>query len=297
MRFWAGTQFRNSRELLAIARILDEVDFGGMSTGDHLIYPKAIKSHYPYKEAALPDGRPFWAPETEWPDTWVTISALAAVTTNLYFSNAVYVLPARPILEVAHQVGTASVLSGGRVMLGAGIGWMREEFDLLGTDFDNRAKRIDEMIPALKALWKGGWVSWKGEYYDIPELMMEPHPDPTVPILYGGVSDPALRRAARLCDGWVGTGCTWDEAVDFVDRLNAYRREYGRENLPFEIILALRETPSPDLYKRAEDIGITGCMVSPFGRPDPAAVTKPGSVEHLRAPVEKFAEEILAKCR
>ena len=143
------------------------------------------------------------------------------------FSNAVYVAPARPLLEVAKQVATASVISDGRVLLAVGAGWMREEFELLGQGFDNRGKRLDEMIPALRALWQGGWVSWSGRYYQVPELMIEPHPPAPVPILCGGESDAALRRAAGLCDGWVGTAYSFQDAAGYVGKLHALRREHG----------------------------------------------------------------------
>ena len=100
----------------------------------------------------------------------------------------------------------------------------------MGQDFDNRGKRLDEMIPALRALWRGGWVSWSGEYYQVPEMMIEPHPPAPVPILCGGESDAALRRAARLCDGWVGYAYAWDDAVALREAARReLRREYGRE--------------------------------------------------------------------
>jgi alkanesulfonate monooxygenase SsuD/methylene tetrahydromethanopterin reductase-like flavin-dependent oxidoreductase (luciferase family) len=100
----------------------------------------------------------------------VLTGAMAAVTKRLRFSNAVYVAPARPLIEVAKQVATASVLSGGRVSLGVGVGWMREEYQLMGQDFDTRGKRLDEMIPALRELWRGGWVSWSGQYYQVEPI-------------------------------------------------------------------------------------------------------------------------------
>jgi hypothetical protein len=94
--------------------------------------------------------------------------------------------------------------------------------------------------------------------------MIEPHPEAQVPILCGGESDAALRRAARLCDGWVGYAYAWDDAVGYVQKLSALRREYGRGNEPFEVMLALLEPPSPDLYKRTEEIGITAVMCAPW---------------------------------
>ena len=216
--------------------MLDEHGYHGIVASDHLTYPRELSSPYP-----SPTGQPFWPPDTAWPDPWVTIGAMAAVTTNLHFSNAVYIAPARPLLEVAKQVATASVLSGGRVSLGVGAGWMREEFEMVGQRFDDRGARLDEMIQALRALWQGGWVSWNGTHYRIPEIMLEPHPAQPVPILCGGESGAALRRAARYCDGWIGTQYSLDQAAQYVERLRGYRREYGREHDPFDVIVALVE--------------------------------------------------------
>jgi alkanesulfonate monooxygenase SsuD/methylene tetrahydromethanopterin reductase-like flavin-dependent oxidoreductase (luciferase family) len=193
---------------------------------------------------------------------------------------------------VAKLVATASVLSHGRVSLAAGIGWMREEYELMGQDFANRGKRLDEMIPALRELWRGGWVSWQGEYYQVPEMMVEPHPPSRVPILCGGESEVALRRAARLCDGWVGYAYGWDESVGYATRLTELRREYGREQEPFEIVLALLEPPSVDTYRRAEDAGITTVMCRPW-----LGQQAGSGVENYREPIERFAEDFIEKCR
>jgi probable F420-dependent oxidoreductase len=286
MQFWSGTAFMDPLEAVPVAKMLDDAGYDGILCSDHMIFPRQLSS--PYPDSA--DGKPGWQPETAWPDPWVLIGAMAAVTRRLRFSNAVYVAPARPLLEVAKLVATASVLSRGRVSLAAGIGWMREEYQLMGQEFGNRGRRLDEMIPALRELWKGGWVSWSGEYYQVPEMMLEPHPPSPVPILCGGESETALRRAARLCDGWVGYAYAWDEAVGYAERLTALRREYGRENDPFEIVLALLEPPSVDVYRRAEDAGITTVMCRPW-------LGQVGGVESYREPIERFAQDIIEKCR
>jgi probable F420-dependent oxidoreductase len=276
-------------EILPLARMLDEAGYDGMITADHLIYPRKLSSPYPDH----PSGKPPWPPETSWPDCWVQIGAMAAVTSRLRFSNAVYIAPARPLLEVAKQVATASALSEGRVQLAVGVGWMREEYEVLGQDFTTRGKRLNEMIPALRALWGGGWVSWSGEHYQVPEMMIEPHPEAPVPIHCGGESNAALRRAAKLCEGWVGYAYGWDDAVSFANKLTKLRHEYGRASEPFDITLALLEPPSPDLYKRAEDAGITAVMCAPWMGAD-----LPGDdVERYRGPIERFAEDIIAKVR
>ena len=289
MQFWSGTPFLNTTAALTLVPILDETGFDGVITADHLIYPRHLTSPYPDGSATPP-----WPPETAWPDSWVMIGAMAAITTRLRFTNAVYVAPSRPLLEVAKQVATAAVISDGRVALTVGAGWMREEFELLGQSFENRGKRLNEMIPALRAMWQGGWVSWSGEHYEIPELMLEPHPPGPVPIMCGGESEAALRRAARLCDGWVGAAYTLDTAVPYVERLKALRREYGRGEEAFEILLALMDPPTADLYKRAEDIGITAVMAAPWMG---AKGVDPTDVQSFRAPIERFAESVIAKVR
>jgi len=145
----------------------------------------------------------------------------------------------------------------------------------------------------LRALWRGGWVSWDGEYYQVPEMMIEPHPSEPVPILCGGESDIALRRAASTCDGWVGFAYKWDEGVRFVEKLTALRQEYGRQDEPFEIVFALLETPSVDLYKRAQDIGITGVMWNPWAALGDGADNTPE--DRFRSAIERFAETIIEK--
>jgi probable F420-dependent oxidoreductase len=289
MQFWSGTPFLDTGAALTLVPMLDEAGFDGVITADHLIYPRDLSSPYP-------DGspQPPWQPETPWPDSWVMIGAMAAITTRLRFTNAVYVAPSRPLLEVAKQVATAAVISQGRVALTVGAGWMREEFDLLGQSFANRGKRLNEMIPALRAMWQGGWVSWSGEYYRVPELMLEPHPPAPVPIMCGGESEAALRRAARLCDGWVGTAYTLETATPYVTRLHELRRECGRAGEPFEILLALMDPPTPDLYRRAEDIGITAVMAAPWIG---ANGVDPGDVATFRGPIERFAETVMARVR
>jgi len=294
MQIWTGTAFMHTAEAVPVARMLDEAGFDGIVVSDHMIYPRNLSSPYP-----SPTGKPMWTPETAWPDSWVLIGAMAAVTTSIKFTNAVYIAPARPLLEVAKQVATAAVISGDRVALTVGAGWMREEFELMGQDFANRGKRLDEMIVALPHLWRGCWVAWSGKHYQIPELMLEPHPAKAVPIMCGGESEAALRRAARLCDGWVGNAYTWEDAEEKVTTLNALRRSYGRTDEPFEIMLAIRDVPSADMFRRAEDIGVTAVMCSPWAMADDVASGAHDgfklSAERYRAPIERFAETILAK--
>jgi probable F420-dependent oxidoreductase len=298
VRFWQSTAFSPPEQYLPLAKAADDAGIHGIVMSDHVFFPQQLRSRYPY--SPYEDGRPIWEPSTPWPDVWVTIGAMAAVTERLRFSTSIYIAPARDLFTVAKAVGTASVLSGGRVSLGLGAGWMREEFDALGQPFDGRGKRLDEMIAALRALWTGGWMEFHGEHYDVGPLMMEPAPG-SVPIWCGGHSDVAMRRAARHCDGWVGNAYAPDELERHVARLQAFRKAEGRDHLPFEIVVGVLALPSLDLYRRLEDLGVTGCLCVPWMmmgddfEQDVASVQAGTEVEQKAAAIRRFADEYALK--
>jgi alkanesulfonate monooxygenase SsuD/methylene tetrahydromethanopterin reductase-like flavin-dependent oxidoreductase (luciferase family) len=163
---------------------------------------------------------------------------------------------------VAKAVGTAAALSGGRVALGVGVGWCRDEFELLEQDFGTRGRRTDEALALMQELWRPGWTEFAGEHYSCDRLVMKPEPGP-IPVWVGGISDVALRRAARY-DGWVGDLSTVDEAIEIAARLRAMRAEAGREADPFEVVPALSDALTVDDFARAADGGITLCMTMPW---------------------------------
>ena len=224
------------------------------------------------------------------------ISALAGSTENLLFTTGVYVAPMRDLMTVAKTVGTTAFLSDNRLRLGIGVGWCKEEFDQTGQDFANRGKRLNEMIVALRALWRGGWVEFHGDYYDVPECQMEPHPSEPVPIIGGGHSPVALRRAAALCDGWIAAGAySEEEAWAHVANLREALKRADRDDEDFTIYLSINEMPSVDLYRRFADAGVSDFVCAPWmgavreGTPDDEALTP-----RLDA-VRRFADDIVAK--
>src|SRR6478672_1024929 len=240
-----------------MARVADASGYHGIAVSDHVFYPEKLSTPYPYTS----DGSPPFAPDTPWPDPWVLIGAMAAVTTRLRFMTNVYVAPARNPFLVAKQVGTAAVLSGDRVALGVGAGWMREEFEHLGQPFGDRGRRLDEMIEVMRALWRGGMVEHHGEHYDFDRLQMSPVPAGPVPIYCGGQSRPAMERAARL-DGWIGNAYTPEQALELVGRVRS-----ARPDPEFEVIVSLLARPDADLFRRMEDAGVTGVLCAPWMRP------------------------------
>ena len=287
MRFWQALSFSETVQLVGLAKVCEEVGFHGVFVSDHLYHPEKIESKYPYSE----DGVPPFGPETEWPEPWAAISAMAAVTTTLRFNTSVYIAPLRDPLVLAKSVATASVLSGGRVALGAGLGWIREEYEQLGQDFRTRGNRLDEMIEVMHALWTGDIVEHHGTYYDFDRLSMSPAPPGKIPVYIGGASRPALRRAARN-DGWLGSGNDPAEVPALVEQFRALRKDAGVEGEPFDIVIALTTPPDVDTFKRMEDAGVTGIVSYPL-----LYTLGPGStLEQKRGALEQYAEAFIRSC-
>lgn len=298
MRFHQAVTFLPVDQALALSRAAEEQGYSGIFVSDHMFFPRERTSRYTYTEDGTPGFGDHWDPDTHWPDPLIFISAVAALTQRLCFTTGVYIAPARDLITVAKQVGTAAVLSGGRVNLGVGVGWAKEEFDATGQDFATRGRRLDDMIPALRALWAGGWVEYHGTYYDVPAMRMEPSPAAPVPIYGGGHSAAAFRRAATLCDGWMAAGAySTDEARRYLTELAEARRQAGRQDEPFAIFLALRERFDADLYRQLEDdYGVTDFLCGPAlsAKVDPDASPQ----DQLRIRLEasaRFAETIVEK--
>jgi probable F420-dependent oxidoreductase len=291
VKFWQAVAFLETEQLLEVAQAADRLGFDSITVSDHVFAPKDRKSKYPY----TPTGEPLWSPETPWPDPWVLIGAMSAVTTRLKFSTNVYIAPGRDLFTVAKLVSSAAVISGGRVSLGAAAGWCQEEFELAGQDFHNRGKRLNEMMQALRLLWRGGFQEFHGTYYDFEPLQIAPVPDSPIPIYVGGDSEPALRRAATLADGWIGNAYSIEAADAVLDRLHGHLKAAGRTIDGFETVIALYVEPTPDVLRRFEDRGVTALMCAPWmvAQTDAGNFTSPVS-DKINA-MEAFAEKVFDK--
>ncbi|MEY2469315.1 MAG: hypothetical protein QOF21_2013 [Actinomycetota bacterium] len=261
MKFWLALAFVETDQTLALARAADAAGYHGITVSDHLFAPQTRRSDYPYS----PDGAPPFTDETAWPDPWVLISAMAAVTENICFTTNVYVAPLRELFTVAKLVSTAAVLSGNRVSMGAAPGWCEEEFDQVGQAFKGRGARLEEMIDALRKLWAGGWVEHHGKHLDFEPLRIEPVPSAPVPIYIGGHSERALSRAARIGDGWIGNAYSPDEAEHYLGLMRDQLKAADRLDDPnFEVIIALKARPTPELHDHVASLGATGLLCAPW---------------------------------
>ncbi|MCV7032454.1 TIGR03619 family F420-dependent LLM class oxidoreductase [Mycobacterium sherrisii] len=258
MKFYVSSAFLNSREIIEIAKAADELGYDGIGIPDHVVNLETLETPYPYTK----DGQRRWQPFTDWLDPWVLAGALAQVTTRLRFVTTVYIPAMRNPYLAAKAIGTAAVLAAGRIELGIGVGWCREEFALMGEQFDARGKRTDEMIELMKALWSPGWTEFDGEFYSAPRLEMQPTPPP-IPIYVGGLSDAALRRAARN-DGWIGDLINTERTLEAVGKLRELRRENGLTMHDFTILTPLTDAFTTADYRRVEEAGVSGIITMPW---------------------------------
>lgn len=261
MDCWASPAFLDTEVQLEAARCADELGFAGLAVSDHLFFAQQYRSRYPYTA----DGGPTWTPEMHWPDPWGLISAMGALTSRIRFTTNIYVAPARDLFTVAKAVSTADVLTAGRVSLGLAAGWCEEEFEQTGQSFHDRGRRLDDMIPALRALWSGDMVTYEGSHHRFGPLQMTPAPVGPIPLHVGGNSPAAMRRAARLGDGWiVASNPTPEQFETMLADILKLRAESERSADPFEVIVALAAMPDVDLYHRFEELGVTGVLCAPW---------------------------------
>jgi probable F420-dependent oxidoreductase len=285
VKFYVSTAFLSADEIIEIARAADDLGYEGVAIPDHVVNLETLSTPYPYTE----DGQRRWQPFTDWLDPWVLVGALSQATRRLKFVTTVYIPAMRDPYSAAKAIGTAACLSGGRVELGVGVGWCAEEFDLLGQSFARRGKRTDEMLDLMKALWQPGWTEFDGEFYRTPRLEMTPTPPP-IPIYAGGLSDIALRRAARN-DGWIGDLIGLDQAIASVDRIREVRAAAGLGMDGFTVITPLTDAFTPAHFARARAAGIDAVLTMPWMFYAGPTATLAEKIDGLRRYREDFGPE------
>jgi len=230
--------------LTTAARTAEECGFHSMWFPEHVVLFDEFKSKYPYSadgSLPMPSGYGMLEPFT-------AIAFAAAVTSKIRLGSGICILPQRSAIYTAKQVADCDVLSGGRVDFGVGIGWLREEFQALGVEFEGRATRTREYLAAMKSLWSDDLSEHQGHLLHIPPLRMFPKPlqQPHPPIIFGGHSDRALRRVADLGDGWFAFDVLPAEIGPRIEVLNAVLSRRGRRPDSIEISVSPYMKPGRD---------------------------------------------------
>lgn len=218
---------------LEISKMAEAVGFESVWGGEHVVMPSTIGSDYPYTS----DGKIPATPETPIPDPLIWLAYVAAAAPTLRLGTCILILPQRNPLVLAKELATLDHLSGGRVELGIGVGWMQEEFEALGVPWKARGRRTDEYVEVLRTIWSGSHVEFHGEFVDFPPLTSTPRPAQgrDIPILVGGDTAAAIRRAARLADGYFPGESQADKLGELIASVRTECSANGRDPDDLEI--------------------------------------------------------------
>jgi probable F420-dependent oxidoreductase len=291
MRFGYHATMCNPKFYAPLAIAAEAAGFDTFTLPDSICYPEHGDSKYPYNDDGsreFLDGVPFI-------DPFIVTAWMAAVTTTLKFSTSVIKVPIRQPVLLAKQLTSLNALIDNRFVFGIGLSPWEEDYAATGTDFHSRGKRMEQIIEIIRGLSTGEYFGYESEYYSIPRIKLCPVPSQPVRILYGGHSDPALKRTARFCDGWISAGGHMNELADMIDRLKDYRKQFGREGTPFDMQIMGPEVYNPDSVIRLQKLGVQECLAAfrdaYAGGPDTR------TLEGMIAELNHYAETVIVPVR
>ena len=262
-----GVMFANAgprarpEDAVAMAQDAEAAGFESLWTVEHVVVPAGYESEYPYSA----DGRMPGGEDADIPDPLVWLAWVGAVTTTLRLATGILILPQRNPVVLAKELATLDLLSGGRVVLGVGVGWLREEFDALGVPFEERAARTDEYVEALRVLWRDAEPTFRGRFADFDRAKSHPKPaqEGGIPIVVGGHTNAAARRAGRLGDGFFPGRATTEDLTPLLDEMRRAAKDAGRDADAIEVTAG--GAMDLDGVKRFAELGVERIVVPPFG--------------------------------
>jgi probable F420-dependent oxidoreductase len=240
-----------------LARAAEEAGYDSMVVPDSICYPEHSTSVYPFN----PDGTREFLEDKPFLEPFSLIPALGAITERLRFVTFVLKLPVRDPVLVAKQATSTAVLTGNRLVLGVGTSPWREDYEVLGVPWERRGQRMDEELAIIRGLSAGGYFSYSGEIFDLPRVKIAPVPAEPLPILIGGHGDAALRRAARVGDGWLHGGGDPEHLPGLLARLAELREQEGTADRPFEVHVISMDAYTAPGVRRLEEQGVTDVIV------------------------------------
>lgn len=257
MKFSYGIAMCDPAQYLPLAQAAEAAGYDYITVPDSLCYPQEASSKYPYNA----DGSREFLESLPFIESLVAVTAMAAATNNIRFLTSVYKLAIRQIACVAKQVQSIQALSNDRFDFGVGISPWEEDFAVTAVPWAKRGKRLDEQIAIFRGLETGEFFGFEGECHSMPANKMNPVTGTPTPIIIGGHSEPALKRAARIGDGWIAAGADIPEMQAYITRLNELRDEYGTADKPFAIWGAGAAAFTKEGLQELESIGVTGVAI------------------------------------
>lgn len=260
--FASTGRFASAQGAAAIATAAEECGLESIWSVEHVVIPDGYQSQYPYHVSGKIPG----AETADIPDPLMWLAYAAALTSRITLATGILILPQRNPLVLAKECATLDRLSEGRFQLGIGVGWLEEEFDALGIPWARRGARTDEYVAAMREAWGSDRASFSGEFTSFDSVISRPQPGSgTVPIIVGGHSHAAARRAGRLGEGFFPANASADELIDLRDVMYAEAEAHGRDPHAIEYTAGTWSPKRGDLdeVRRLEEAGIHRLIVAP----------------------------------
>jgi probable F420-dependent oxidoreductase len=271
---------------VGIAQTAEAAGIESLWTVEHTVVPAGYQSAYPYSDT----GRMPGPEDSPIPDPLIWLSYVAAATSIIRLGTGILILPQRNPVTLAKEVATLDQLSGGRVELGVGVGWLEEEFEAIGVPFAERGKITDDHVHALRALWTQSPATHDGPYSSFREVYSRPGPaQPSIPITIGGHSKPAARRAGRIGDGFFPGRGSHEDLAMLLDEMRAAAREAGRDPDDVEVTTGgngALGSGALDEIKALTDMGVSRVIIPPLAF----------DVEGQRTAFARYADEVISRC-
>ncbi len=280
--FATAGPFANPDLFETLVRTAEDTGMESIWAVEHVVLPQGFQSKYPYnKDGRFPGGE-----KAPIPDPVVALAYAAAMTKNLRLATGIMILPQRNPLYVAKEWASLDVLSRGRAMMGIGIGWLKEEMEVVGVPFKERAARTEESVQAIRSLWKDEPEAFQGRYFNWGPQNSNPKPvqKPGVPIIVGGNVEGAARRAARVGDGFYPASGSLKTLPTLLDAMRDECAKIGRDPDEIELTVAGGNL-DPGRVRQYQDIGVSRMMINP-----PAM-----DADGIKRGLNEFAENVLAK--
>ena len=240
-----------------MAARLEAAGFDSMWVSDHVVFPHEVRSRYPFAA----DGRVTWRVDVDYIEPVIALSAISSATSRAELGTSVLILPMRNPVLFAKQAACIDVLSRGRLVLGVGAGWLREEFDALAANFDERGSILEEWLEIARACWTGSAGPYEGRHYRLPDaIYCRPVPVRVPPVLIGGMSRAALERAGRIADGWVAQFSLEDLSEDVLATGLATMQAAAASPRTFRAVVRIAAAPNrvAEVASRLRSLGDAG---------------------------------------
>ena len=275
--------FIDPAKAVELVQAAEEAGFESAWTVEHTVVPEGYESEYPYS----PTGRMGPRDDVPIPDPLIWMSYIAAATTRIKLATGILILPQHNPVITAKQVATLDCMSGGRVLLGIGVGWLKEEFEAIGAPFEERAARTDEYVGVMRALWGMEAPTFHGQFFDFENIHCLPQPPGgSVPIIVGGHSKAAARRAGRLGDGFFPARETREDLIELARRTAS---EHGRD--PAELEITISVPADLDELDHLANLGVSRVVVPVTPFPGMAAtVGTPEEALSWKPRIERYAD-------